>query len=435
MHTEQTASGYRNAQWRMLLATMCCYLFYYTGRHNYAWAIDGMSAGLNLTNTDVGWISGSMLACYGLGQAINGNLGDKFGARRLMALGALLSCALNWGFSFAFSFQSALILWAANGFAQSLGWAPGSRLISNWWSKNERGTAFGFYTFAAASSSVLTYGLSIGVLLIVDRMGAGSESWRWVFRLPVLLLPLGAIAFYLIARDRPEDLGFLPPDAQSGACDAVEVSETQGDPVVETSSIEETSFQRYVGVLTNRPFMIACVAIGFESWARYGLIVWVPVHYLGKNWKEQPGNLWITLALPIGMACGALTAGRLSDRLFHTNRSRPIAIFLALGSLVSLAIFFVPRSNSTLGMGLLFLGGFLVYGPQSSFWALCPDLLGRKRVGTGVGIMDACAYGIAAIGEVIIGAVIDATGETASVFPVTSAVCAAGAVCILFVRR
>ena len=109
----------------MLLATMCCYLFYYTGRHNFGWAIEGMSADLQLTKTEVGWISGSMLACYGLGQAINGNLGDKFGARRLMALGALLSCGLNWGVSFAFSFKSALILWSANGFAQSLGWAPG----------------------------------------------------------------------------------------------------------------------------------------------------------------------------------------------------------------------------------------------------------------------------------------------------------------------
>ncbi|MCH7689104.1 MAG: hypothetical protein IH899_20920 [Planctomycetes bacterium] len=98
-------------------------------------------------------------------------------------------------------------------------------------------------------------------------------------------------------------------------------------------------------------------------------------------------------------------------------------------------MFFVPESSTNLGMVLMFLGGFLVYGPQSSFWALCPDLLGRHRAGTGVGIMDACAYGFAALGEIIIGSIIDATSSTASVFPVTSAVCAAGAVCILFVRR
>ena len=98
-------------------------------------------------------------------------------------------------------------------------------------------------------------------------------------------------------------------------------------------------------------------------------------------------------------------------------------------------MFFLQDSGSNLGMILMFLGGGLAYGPQSSFWALCPDLLGRHRAGTGVGIMDACAYGFAALGEIIIGSIIDATSSTASVFPVTSAACAAGAGCILFVRQ
>ena len=95
----------------MLLATMFCYLFYYTGRHNFGWAIDGMGADLGFTKTDLGWISGSMLACYGVGQAVNGNLGDKFGARRMMVTGALCSCVLNWGVSFASSFLLVLLLW------------------------------------------------------------------------------------------------------------------------------------------------------------------------------------------------------------------------------------------------------------------------------------------------------------------------------------
>jgi len=424
--TEAQSQKFRTAQWRMLLVTMFCYLFYYTGRHNFGWAIDGMSADLNLTKTDIGWISGSMLACYGLGQAVNGNLGDKFGARRMMALGALFSAALNWSVSYASSFTSVLIFWSANGFAQSLGWAPGSRLISNWWSRTERGKAFGFYTFAAGSSSVLTYVLSIGVLLVIGMMNSSDETWRWIFRVPVLFLPIGAILFFLIARDRPEDLGFVSP--------ADPLDEDQKSDADDNSDTE-TSFQRYRAVLSNKKFLIACVAIGFESWARYGLLVWVPVHYLGAGWKQQPGTLWITLSLPVGMALGALTAGQLSDRLFQSNRSRPIALFLGLGSLVSMAMYFVPTSNTYLGIVLLFLAGFLVYGPQASFWALCPDILGRRRAGTGVGIMDACAYGVAALGEVAIGRIVDVTGTTAAVFPITSAVCAAGAFCILFVRQ
>ena len=35
-------------------------------------------------------------------------------------------------------------------------------------------------------------------------------EWRWIFRLPVLLMLAGGIIFYLVARERPQDLGFEP---------------------------------------------------------------------------------------------------------------------------------------------------------------------------------------------------------------------------------
>ncbi len=41
------------------------------------------------------------------GQMINGNLGDKFGGRRMMFLGAVSSFALNWLTSFALGFRIA----------------------------------------------------------------------------------------------------------------------------------------------------------------------------------------------------------------------------------------------------------------------------------------------------------------------------------------
>ena len=404
---------FRTAQWRMLLVTMFCYLFYYTGRQNYGFIVKALKDDLGLTATLIGWISFGMLLLYGIGQAINGNLGDKYGGRRMMTLGAVLSVGLNWVTSFGQSFWSLLVPWSANGYVQSLGWAPGSRLISNWWPRHERGRAFGFYVFAAGFSSVLTFALCILVLNFLD--------WRWILRLPVLLLLVGAAVFYLVARDKPEDLGFeLPPDTGSEAAAPVE---------------GETSLQRYLHALRNWRFLVACLAIGCESIARYGLLGWVPLHYLGKNWKHDPNSAWITLALPVGMALGALTAGQLSDRVFRAKRSTPIALFMALAAVVTMLVFLVPKEQRLLGVVLLFLAGFFVYGPQSSFWALCPDLLGRTRAGTGVGVMDAAAYGFAAIGQVGIGAVIDATGQTGSVFVVVAGACLLGTILILFVNR
>eukprot|EP01034_Spumella_vulgaris_P007435 gene7435-9477_t len=144
---------FRRTQWRMLGAVMFCYLFYYTGRQTFGFAIPGIQQELGLSKQALGWVSAAMLWAYAIGQMINGNLGDRFGGRRMMGLGAVASFVLNWCTSFGAGFQSLFACWAANGLAQSMGWAPGSRLVANWWGAHERGRAFGFYVLAAGLSS------------------------------------------------------------------------------------------------------------------------------------------------------------------------------------------------------------------------------------------------------------------------------------------
>jgi MFS transporter, OPA family, glycerol-3-phosphate transporter len=408
----------RRAQWRILFALMFVYLFYYTGRQNFGWAIPLMrdDEGLGLSATQLGTISGAMLMAYGIGQFINGNLGDKFGGRKMVAMGGIFSCILNWITSFGTSFMTLLFPWALNGYAQSMGWAPGSRMLSNWWAHEERGKAFGWYVFSAASSTIMIFALGI---LVVTYF-----PWQWVFRLPVLLLAIACVLFYFIARNRPEDLGYEP---------------TPEDPAhakpVTAKGLEENSLHRYTAVLKDWRFLLAAMSIGFESLARYGLIIWVPTHYMGENWREAPGALLVTLALPIGMAFGALSTGYLSDRVFKANRSIPIAILMGLATIVLLLIYVVPPDMKIAGLVLLFLAGFLVYGPQSCYWALCPDLLGRYRAATAIGVMNFSAYLFAAAGEPLIGWVIDTTGTTTSIFAVLAASCALGAILILPVRR
>ena len=80
---------------------MFCYLFYYTGRQSFGFAIPGIQAELGLSKPTLGFVSTALLWSYAIGQAMNGNLADKFGGRRMVGLGAALSCVLNWIVSFA----------------------------------------------------------------------------------------------------------------------------------------------------------------------------------------------------------------------------------------------------------------------------------------------------------------------------------------------
>jgi len=414
-NTNNTTSDFRNTQWKMLIAVMFCYLFYYTGRQNFGWAIQGIGLEFNVTKQQIGWAGAAMLWAYGIGQFINGNLADKYGARSMMVIGGVLSVIMNWATSFATAYWMIVLFWALNGFSQSLGWAPGSRLVANWWGGKERGKAFGFYLFAAGCSSILIYLLSIIMLDVYEL------DWRWLFRLPVLLLLMGCAVFYYIVRNKPEDLGY-PLLKEENTIQEIETEE------------KETSLQRYSKVLKNKKFILACISIGFQNTARYGLLVWVPLYYLGTSIKGS-SNLWIALALPVGMALGTIFFGQLSDRVFKSNRSKPIAISMTLAGFVILLVYLVPKGNMIGGLLLMFLAGFLVYGPQSCYWPLSPDLLGVKRSGTGVGVMNTFAYGFAGAGEPFIGYMADVTEQENIVFMVTATMCFLSALIIFFVRR
>ncbi|MGK0189388.1 MAG: OPA family glycerol-3-phosphate transporter-like MFS transporter [Verrucomicrobiales bacterium] len=407
---------YNATKWRMLLATMACYLCYYTGRQTFGFAIPGIEAELGLTKTTLGWASAGLLWAYAIGQAINGQLGDRIGGRRMMPLGAVLSTGLNWIVSFGQSTMGIGLPWLMNGFAQSMGWAPGSRLISNWWSGEKRGQVYGLYVFSAGCASVLAYLTSNTIL----EMGL---SWRWIFRGPVLLLFVVGIAYYFVARDRPSDLGFDDQDGESEEDEATSANEQSESPLT-----------RYKAVLSKPRFLFGCVAIGLQNLARYGLLVWVPVHFLGEHWKEPGGTKWLSVFLPVGMAVGAFANGWISDRIFNGNRSKAIVSFLMLASISSLVMWTLPI-NHPLVIPALFTTGFFVYGPQASFWALCPDTFGTHRAGTATGVMNFFAYLFAGTGEPIIGWLIDSQGNTSIVFVVVAGATTISGLFALMIKR
>jgi OPA family glycerol-3-phosphate transporter-like MFS transporter len=75
---------YTRYKWIALLGVSFCYLFYYTGRQTFGFAIPGIQKELGLSKEMLGWVSAAMLWAYALGQSINGNLGDKWGGRIMM---------------------------------------------------------------------------------------------------------------------------------------------------------------------------------------------------------------------------------------------------------------------------------------------------------------------------------------------------------------
>jgi sugar phosphate permease len=411
---------YRRYKWTALLGVSFCYLFYYTGRQTFGFAIPGIQKELGLSKEMLGWVSAAMLWAYAVGQSINGNLGDKFGGRTMMFAGALLSFAANWITSFATTFIGLMLAWGLNGYFQSMGFAPGSRLLSNWWGQKNRGFVYSFYVGMSGFSSVLAYFLPIVIL------GDLGLDWRWIFRLSVLLMLFGALVMFFTVWEKPEDLGLTQP-----------VDGCMPEEAANEAAAAQTSLSRYGAVLSNWRLYAAGLSIGFQNAARYALLVWIPVHFLGPNWKSASAVIdptWITVALPVGMALGASTNSWLSDVLFRSRRYPAIITYMILAAIIAIAMGFVPH-GSLLGILGLFLCGFFVFGPASSFWALCPDIFGRHLSGTATGVLNFISYACAGLGEPLIGRFMDRTGDTSVIFPVVATLCVASALASLLIRR
>jgi sugar phosphate permease len=415
----QSNTTFAQYKWRALIGVTFCYLFYYTGRQTLGFAVAGIQHDYGLSKYEIGWISATMLWCYAGGQFINGNLGDKLGGKTMMIAGALLSLAANWIFSFGHTFLYFLLAWGLNGYFQSMGFAPGSRLLSNWWDHKHRGFVYGVYVGFSGFSSVLAYIFPVVIL------GGMQLGWVWIFRLAPLSMLLGALVLLLFVSERPE--------AQHGPA----ANESVNEALPVEPDDELTSAQRYALVMKNWRLYVTGLAIGFQNAARYALVVWVPVHFLGIDWKSSSTLVdakWITVALPIGMALGSLSNSWISDTLFNGRRYMAIVWYMVLACATAIFMMFLPH-GSVLGIVLLFLCGFFVFGPASSFWALCPDIFGRRAAGTATGVLNTMSYLFAGIGEPVIGHVIDTTGQTSIIFPIVAGLCAASAMLSMMIRR
>jgi OPA family glycerol-3-phosphate transporter-like MFS transporter len=132
-----------------LLTAMGFYLFDYTGRQTFGFAIPGMMQEFGLTKSQPGWCGVLMLWSYAVGQAINGQLPDRPGGRSMMTAGGILSVIFNWIVSISTGLASIAAPWAANGLAQSMGRPPGNRILSNGWDRRHRGVVAISCTLAA----------------------------------------------------------------------------------------------------------------------------------------------------------------------------------------------------------------------------------------------------------------------------------------------
>jgi sugar phosphate permease len=357
----------------------------------------------------------SLLLMYALGQFVNGQLADRFGTRVIASLGVLGSVVMNlvvFVLMLVATPQTMnpdwvlvllAVFWGINGFLQAMGWSPMVKAMAHWYPVSQRGKIMGLmgtcYQFGGAFASLLA-------LFLVGRYAQElGLDWRSVFLVPAILFAAIGVFFFLLIRNRPEDVG-LP---------AVNV---EREPSRATSGAQAASITANVLRTLKNPYLwIVAWTFFLLDVNRYGFVNWLP-SFLDDQSLGEASPLWadskkaMKLCIhPLAGSVGVILAGWATDRFFGGRRAPVIALLLFLLGVFSILFPYIDPANTWLVVLVVALVGFCTYGPHILMVGHAAQDFGKKSGAAGAaGFIDGMGYIGAALTGWGAGALIKAQG-------------------------
>lgn len=382
---------YSRLRWQVFLSATIGYGLYYVCRLSLNVIKKPIVDAGVLSEGELGMIGSGLFITYAVGKLCNGFLADRSNIRRFMSIGLLVTALINLVLGFTTSFGFFLVLWALNGWAQSMGAAPCVVALSRWYGNKERGSFYGFWSSSHNIGEALTF---IATSAIVATFG-----WQWGFKGAGLIGLVGFAIVALFMRDTPQSQG-LPS-----------IAEYKGDIAPETKS-EESG--KSVGelqkmVLKNPAIWMLALASAFMYISRYAVNSW-GIFYLEA--EKGYTNLEASAIISISSVCGiigTISSGFVSDVLFKGKRNAPAVIFGLMNILGLVLFMYGPKSMDAVSMVIfgLAIGALICYLGG----LMATDVAPKGASGAALGVVGIASYIGAAIQDAISGFAIQ-SGKT-----------------------
>ncbi len=386
------------ASWqkRVFALLWTSYASYYLCRMNFAAAQPEMLREFtDWTRAQVGLIPSVYAVFYATGQFINGQIGSRFGARRMMVIGLVVISACNLLFSVTTDYWLMLVLWALNGYCQSIGWPQVVQTMSNWFRVGRRGTMMGLISTCYQGGNVLAW-LLAGYLV-------SEYGWRTSFWVPGLLMLPMAVVLLIGMRNRPEDAG-LPHIRDDGE------AEPEPDSGV---LVEDWTIMRILKVtLASKVLWILALSYFCFNAVRYAFMNWGIQYFNNFHHVDIKQSAFMSIAFPLIGSLGAISSGWVSDRFFQSRRGPVCTVMLAI--LAGVCLLFIPigQGDWVTATAVLALAGFMIYGPDAILTgAAAIDLSHPKAAAAAAGfIMATGNLGSALVAGFGVGLILDRSG-------------------------
>lgn len=363
-------------QKKMFWLMWVTYASFYLLRVNISIAMPSIMSEFGLTKTNMGIVLTSLFFAYAIGQFINGQLGDKINARRIITIGLIASAVFNIIFGFiAGSLILMAILWGLNGYVQSMGWGPTVKTKANWFPKNIRGKISGRLGTSYIVGGAFSWFIAGTIIKYFN--------WRFTFFIPAAICIVLAIHWYIRARNAPEEVGLPSLEDQEQGIDNNEIRKDHHIGFKETLRI--TLLNPYVWLTGFALFGLNIVRYGFMSWA--------PTYMFEVQNATISLAAYKVIAFPVAGGLGAIFAGWASDHIFKHRRAPIAFIMLLLLALFCYLYKIVPGTNWIISLVILLFIGFFTFGPHVLLVAALPaDLGSRKAASSVTGFIDAMGY-------------------------------------------
>lgn len=369
--------------WRLRVfgITWLAYAGFYLTRASFSVAKIGIleDPNLSLTVENMGVIDGIYLTAYAVGQFVWGMLGDKVGTRKIVLLGLSMSIIAGFAMGVSSIMLAFGVFALLQGLSQSTGWAPLTKNITNWFSLKERGVVMGWW------ATNYTIGGLVGAPL-AGLAAAYFLDWRYAFFLPIIVLAVILILFFLLQKNRPQDMGLPPIEEYHNEEPALE--KVPNDEII--SEPKEGSWKSIFEVIKNPMVLLLGTVYFFIKPTRYAILFWGPLYVSESLGTGMAESAFVNAAFFLAGPLSVLAAGYASDKIFQSRRM-PYSV-ISLFALSILLFFFndlASVKSSLVSAGLLFLVGFLIYGPDSLVSATAAiDFGTRKGASTASGIIN-----------------------------------------------
>lgn len=395
--TEQIDSRYKSLRNKTFWGITVAYSLYYLCRLSLSVVKQPLIDDEVLSAGDLGIIGSALFFVYAVGKFINGFIADYCNIRRFMAIGLLISSIINLlmgilGLLNNFvSLSPTLILivftvlWGINGWVQSMGAPPGVISLSRWFSLSKRGTYYSIFSSTPYIGEFLSF--------ILTGLLVGALGWCYGFIVASIAGFIGTAIIVFAVSDTPESEG-LPS-----------IQKISDESLSKVDKMPTKTIQKWV--FKHPGIWLIALSSAFIYITKYAVAGWgVLFLQKAKDFSLENATQIIAFSAIFGIV-GTVVAGWLSDKVFNSDRIKPV-IVSGVASLISLALFLFGGNGFLINIfyvSLFSLSVGVLYCIVAGLMAI--DIVPRKATGAALGIVGISSYIAAGIQDIISGYLIE----------------------------